>query len=118
MNVLIVEDNKWQREEMARLLQTADTTIIQAAHVLDAIEVIDEQIPDVIVLDMMLPGPNGMTLLHELRTHTDLAQIPVVVCSSHELQLSELRPYGVVAVLAKASMTPQQIVASIQGAVA
>lgn len=116
MNVMVVEDNKWQREEMARLLQNSGINVRQAGNVLDAIEMIDQAIPDVLLLDMMLPGPNGMTLLHEICSHDDLAKIPIVACSSHDLNLLELRPYGVVAILSKISMTPSDIIAAVRGA--
>lgn len=117
MNVLVIEDNRWQREETVRMLRSAGMTVRQAGNVLDAIEMIDRVTPDVLLLDMMLPGSNGMTLLHELRSHDDLARIPVVVCSSHDFKLAELQSYGVVGVLSKTTMRPVDIVAAVRGAV-
>lgn len=116
MNVLVVEDNAWQREETARVLRQAGMTVRGVGDVLMAIDSIDEQSPDCIVLDMMLPGSNGMTLLHELRSHDDLAKIPIVACTAADVHLVELQPYGVVAILPKPTMTPQDLVAKVQGA--
>ena len=37
---------------------------------------------NVIILDVLLPGPNAFTLLHELQSHSDLAGIPIILCTN------------------------------------
>lgn len=96
--VLVVEDDSWQAEHLARQLEQAGYRVMVAAHALEAIDQIDSLPPDVIVLDMFLPGANGMALLHEIRSYADLAAIPVLVCSTEQLALHQLKPYGVTAV--------------------
>lgn len=103
--VLVVEDDAWQAEHIERQLRRAGYSVERAAHGLAAIDAVDQQTPDVVLLDLMLPGGNGLTLLHELQSHADLAQIPVVVCSTEPLKLDDLRPYGVRSVLDKTTMT-------------
>lgn len=78
--------------------------------------VVDERRPDVLLLDVFLAGPNIFTLLHELRSHVDLAMIPVVLCTNSADALSEedLEVYGISAVLDKTSMVPDDIVAAIK----
>lgn len=115
--VLIVEDDVWQRQHVSRVLQQNGFETAESAHALEAIDLVDTFQPNVIMLDMMLPGPNGLVLLHELQSHSDLAQIPVVVMSTRsDLSLEQLAPYGVKVVLDKASMQLSDIVAAVNKA--
>lgn len=112
-HVLVVDDDPWQVEHFERQLEQAGCRVSSASNALAAIEMIDRDRPDVMVLDMMIPGPNGMTLLHELQSHTDLAGLPVIVCSTQSLRVGDLTPYGVVAVLDKSTMTQTDLVAEV-----
>lgn len=67
------------------------------------------ELPKLIFLDILLDGPDGFTLLHELVSYADTAQVPVVVVSSLELPAEELTPYGVVGVINKDKMTPREV---------
>lgn len=112
--ILVVEDDSWQAEYIARQLERAGYRVQVAAHALQAIEVIDQQLPDIIILDMFLPGANGVTLLHEIRSHADLAHIPVIVCSAEQVSAKQLKPYGVVEVLDKTIMTNADLQAAVR----
>lgn len=117
--VLIVDDDDWQADHLAQQLRTTGYDVVVSAHAPQALALIDdEQLPDCIVLDIGLPGANGMTLLHELRSHADLAHIPVVVCSNVSVTLDELRPYGVTAFLAKSTINHGDIVTAVRRSVA
>ena len=74
-----------------------------------AMDMIDNWQPDAIVLDMLLAGETAVALLNELRSHADLARLPVVVCSNVNVNLEDLRPFGVTALLDKASMQPDEV---------
>jgi DNA-binding response OmpR family regulator len=113
--ILIVEDDVWLAEQHARTLQTAGFKVSYALHALSALDIIDEAKPDAIVLDLFLAGPNGLVLLHELRSHNDIGQIPVVVCtnSTDTFAPEDLVAYGVSRVLDKATMTPNMLVAAV-----
>jgi len=114
--VLIVEDDEWQAEQYERRLKTAGMRSQVVPHALAAIDVLDEAIPDVIVLDVLLPGPNAFVFLHELRSHPDLAGVPVLLCTNSADQIAEedVKAYGVVRVLDKTTMVPADLVAAIR----
>lgn len=114
--VLLIDDDSWQVDHFGRQLEQNGFQVSRAAHALAAIDSIDREKPDVAVLDMLMPGPNGMTLLHELQSHVDLADIPIIVCSSLQLDLNKLSPYGVVAVLDKSTMSRNDLVAAVKKA--
>lgn len=106
--VLIVEDDRWQAMLLEAELKTAGYKVKVAEHTLEAISMIDSFKPDVMTLDVFMPGPNGIVLLHELQSHTDLARIPVVLCtnSAADIDGNNLRSYGVKSILDKTIMQP------------
>lgn len=114
--VLIVEDDEWLAEQHARTLQAAGFLTDTSAHALEAIETIDAKRPDALVLDVFLAGPNAFTLLHELRSHPDLATIPVILCTNAADSIAEedLYVYGVRRVLDKTTMMPADLVAAVK----
>jgi len=114
--VLIVEDDPWLAEQYARLLQSAGFRVAIVPHALAAIDAVDDSVPDVMILDLMLVGPNAFTLLHELQSHADLANIPIILCttSADQLVAEDVVVYGVRAVLDKTTMQPSDLVAIVK----
>ena len=114
--ILIVEDDDWLAQQYVRTLAEAKMNARAVGHALAAMDVIDEKIPDVLVLDVLLPGPNIFTLLHEFRSHSDLAAIPVILCtnSAEHLIDEDMAAYGVRTVLDKATMVPGDMIAAIK----
>lgn len=115
-SVLIVEDDDWLAEQHGRTLQAAGYTVQFAPHALAAMDAIDNTRPDAIVLDLLLAGPNAFTLLHELQSHTDLAAIPVILCtnSADQIASEDIAAYGVRIVLDKATMHPDDVIAAVK----
>jgi DNA-binding response OmpR family regulator len=114
--VLIVEDDEWLAQQHARTLGEAGIRAELAPHALAAIDSIDANIPDVLVLDLLLAGPNAFTLLHELRSHADLATIPVILCTANAegIATEDIAAYGVRQVLDKATMLPRDLIAAVK----
>lgn len=114
--VVIVEDELWLAEQYMRLLGKADFAVHHAPHAISAIDVIDDVRPDAIVVDMLLSGSTALVLLHELKSHTDLASIPIVVASSiaDQIQPEDLKHYGVRRILDKTTMHPEDIVHAVR----
>lgn len=78
----------------------------------DAVEPISEmntELPDVILLDVLLSGPDGFTFLNELISYHDTAKIPVVLITSLDMTDRNLEHYGVFRTLNKGTMTPEEI---------
>lgn len=75
----------------------------------EAMLAINEGLPDLVFLDILLDGPDGFTFLNEWVSYTDTSKIPVVVVTSLDLSRWDLSVYGVVGVLDKETMVPQEI---------
>lgn len=107
--LLIIEDDPIWAEVLARYAAAVGLTTRVVVSPAQAIEAVDDWSPHALCLDMLLAGETGMALLNELRSHDDLAALPVVVCSNVPLDAALLRPFGVRAVLDKSRMTPAEV---------
>ncbi|HEX4662287.1 MAG TPA: response regulator [Candidatus Saccharimonadales bacterium] len=114
--VLIVEDEPWLSDVYAASLQTAGFAVETVRDGQAAIEAVDGEAPAAIVLDFLLPGGNGLQLLHELQSYADLQTIPVIICSSQSLGLdsAQQKAYGIAKVFRKSQLTPQKLAAAVK----
>lgn len=114
--ILLIDDDAWLTELLAVSLKNAGYNVAVASDALAGMDQIDKSQPDMIVLDLFMPGPNGIVLLHELRSHADLAKVPIVLCtnSTEDISPKQLAPYGVRGLLDKATMEPADIVAAVR----
>jgi CheY-like chemotaxis protein len=116
--VLLIEDEPWLGELYVQLLGR-DHQVTWLRDGYDAMESIDQQRPDIVVLDILLPWANGVQLLHELASYSDTATIPVVLFSAalpDDIDPRTLRAYGVVATLDKSAVRPAQVAQTINQA--
>jgi len=114
--VLVIEDDQWLSAQFQRVLSRAGFVVHTASNALDGMAAIDTHKPRVIILDIFMPGPNGIVLLHEIRSHSDLAQVPIIICSNSasDVPHGDLSAYGVHTVLDKTTMQPEDIVAAVR----
>ena len=81
MKILLIEDNKFQRITNERALVKAGYGVIHAGDGEEGLRVARESIPDLIVLDMMLPKVSGLDVLRALKGDGLVEHIPVIVLS-------------------------------------
>lgn len=116
--VFIVEDDPWLADSFAHTLSRHDMQVTVATSAAQAIDLIDDAVPDIIVADVILGEANIMALLHELQSYTDTQAVPVILCTTLDLKEQQasgaLRPYGVRTVLDKATITPETLVNTVQ----
>jgi CheY-like chemotaxis protein len=80
--VLLVEDSKFLRVANARALARAGYEVSTAGDGEEGLRVASEQLPAIILLDMMLPRLSGLEVLHALKQNPATADIPVIVLTS------------------------------------
>ncbi|NLA42661.1 response regulator [Candidatus Saccharibacteria bacterium] len=114
--VLLVDDDDWQLDIYERFLNRAGYACYRAKTPNEAIEVIDEYNPDVIVLDALLEGNTAFVLLNEMQSDSYLSKIPVIMSTNiaQDIAVSEVQSYGVKRVLDKSTLHPSDIVSSIR----
>ncbi len=80
-HILIIEDNPDITSLIELVLRKAPTDIVHLAKATDAWGLLEKQTPDLILLDMMLPGLSGMDFLAALRENPAYRTLPVIIVS-------------------------------------
>lgn len=114
--VLIVEDDKWLAEQYARVIDGAGYKSTITLNALEAIQSVDDILPNAIILDVLLTGNTAFALIHELQSYTDTGVLPIILCTNlaSELSLDELAPYGVKQIIDKSIMVPDDLITALK----
>src|SRR3954447_3289161 len=86
--VLVVDDDELIRAVLRRVLETSGATVREAETGEDGLRALYDGRPDVVVLDIGLPGLDGWQVLERIRQLTD---VPVVMLSAHDDELEKVR---------------------------
>ncbi len=81
-SVMVVDDEPMTRTLLQLMLAPADFEVTEAEDGLDALEKIESNQPDVIVLDVMMPRMDGITLCRILRQNAQTAVLPIILLSA------------------------------------
>jgi len=116
--ILIIEDDKFLRELIARKLLEEDYEISEAIDGEEGIKKIKEEKPDLVLLDLILPGIDGFEVLLRMKEDPILAQIPVIILSNlgQKDDVERGLKLGAVDYLIKAHFTPGEIIEKIKNA--
>lgn len=87
--VLLVEDTMTEAEIIGGTLKVAGYEIVRAVSGEEAKVKLDQRKPDLIVLDVVLPGESGFELCRELKEKPETAGIPVVMCSTKNSEMDK-----------------------------
>ena len=90
-NILIVDDHEIDRRLSTLDLEDAGYTVYEAGDVADALHLLGQRTFDAIVLDIVMPGTDGLTFLRGLKSSNRLSAIPVVMLSSKDDLEDELQ---------------------------
>ncbi|MEQ2005736.1 MAG: response regulator [Limisphaerales bacterium] len=87
--VMLVEDDPVLRDMMSRMIENENYPVTVAENGLRALELVKQAIPQLIVLDIMMPVMDGFQFLGELRQRKEWSHIPVVVLTAKTLSPEE-----------------------------
>jgi CheY-like chemotaxis protein len=79
---LVVEDSLTDMQILVSCLQQGGINVLVAQTGEEAITAVTRQKPDVIILDIVLPGCSGFEVCRELKSNEDTSDIPIVLCST------------------------------------
>jgi len=81
-NILVVEDEPAVQELVRYTLQQAGMKAITVASAEEALAVLNEELPDVALIDWMLPNKSGLALARELRESSRTADLPIIIVTA------------------------------------
>jgi two-component system, chemotaxis family, response regulator PixH len=88
--VLLVEDGITEMQLLTTYLKQAGLTVMSAQSSEEAQIKLDGQKPDLIVLDVILPGKSGFELCRELKADPNTSSIPVIICSTKDTDADKM----------------------------
>ena len=100
---LVVDDSRSARAFLTRILERHDLTVDAVESAEEAIEYLRQQRPDVIFMDHLMPGMDGLQAVQAIKSNPHTATIPIMMYTSQEgeLYLSQARALGAIGVLPK-----------------
>jgi len=88
--IVVADDTAEARRLIRRILQSqGDFEIFEAVNGREAIEIVNREHPDLLILDLMMPEMDGFTVLDILRSQPETVNIPVIVATAKELTVNE-----------------------------
>ncbi|CAN5836260.1 response regulator [soil metagenome] len=87
---LIVEDSLTDRELLTHYLQQSGITVTSAQSSEEALQMLKTTPPDLVFLDVVLPGQSGFEFCRDLKTTESTQNIPVVICSTKGTEADKL----------------------------
>jgi CheY-like chemotaxis protein len=84
--ILVVEDNEQNLELVEYLLEDEGITVRSAQDAEAARAALARETPDLILMDMQLPGTDGLTLVQEIRTQAATAKLPIIALTAHAMR--------------------------------
>lgn len=114
--ILIVEDDKFLRDLIAQKLTKEGYDALTAIDGEEGIKKIKEGKPDLILLDLILPGIDGFEVLSRMKGDENLAKIPVIILSNlgQREEIERGLKLGVNDYMIKAHFTPREIIDKIK----
>jgi two-component system phosphate regulon response regulator PhoB len=112
--VLLVEDEPDLRGLYATILTSAGFNVQQAADGEEALDMIDDTMPDIVVLDLWLPTLDGYTVLAEIAANTHTHNVPVIVVTGTDTDLRRVRTARVL----RKPVDPADLVAAVRESIA
>lgn len=127
--VLLVEDEPAQRAVLAYNLEAEGFDVIQADNGEDALLLVSEEAPDIIILDWMMPKLSGIEVCRRLKMRPETRGIPIIMLSARAEEVDKIRgletgaddyvvkPYSVLELMARARAQLRRVRPSTAGVV-
>lgn len=116
MKVLIVEDDALMGNLLLDVLNRANFSPTLAKDAPEALQYLTENTPDIILLDIILPGINGFDFLQRIKQQDATKKIPVLILSNlgDKTDIEKGKKLGATDYFVKANITPREIVQKIK----
>jgi two-component system cell cycle response regulator DivK len=113
--VLVIEDHEDNRRIIHDLLTSKGYEVIEAVNGLEGVDAAETHRPDLILLDIQLPGIDGYEATRRIKANPDLQKIPIIVVTSYALSGDDMKAFeaGCDAYVTK-PFSPRELLAKIR----
>jgi signal transduction histidine kinase/DNA-binding response OmpR family regulator len=118
--VLVVEDDSMQRDRIRAWLEPQKWLVMEAENGRVALDRLAENVPNVILLDLMMPEMDGFELVTEMQKHPVWRRVPVIVITARDLTAEDRARLnsGIEMVMMKESFSPAALIERVREVVA
>ena len=88
--ILIIDDEETYCVIIEQILQSYGLCTRVANNAIEAVALLEESVPDLILLDIMMPEIDGLTFVRRMRSKPEWADIPVIIASARELDEDQI----------------------------
>ncbi|HBP01356.1 MAG: Response regulator [Candidatus Moranbacteria bacterium GW2011_GWE1_49_15] len=113
--ILLVEDDVFIRDIYETKLSQENFEVVMAENGIDALKKLENFVPDIVLLDIVMPYMDGMDFLKEFKKNENWKNIPIIMLSnlSDKERVTEAMKQGVNDYLIKSHFTPSEVVEKI-----
>lgn len=108
--VLIVEDDPDTRRMYRAALSLAAFDVVEAQDGLSALHILDQRRADIVILDLMLPTVDGLSVQQEIAAHAGTRDIPILIVTGSTLPLDDVK----VPCIMRKPVSPDELVAAVR----
>jgi twitching motility two-component system response regulator PilH len=84
--VLVVDDSAVERYHLKQLLRSQGYAVIEASSGDEALIIAKEQVPDLVLMDVVMPGKNGFQVTRQFSKDEALTTVPIIMCTSKDAE--------------------------------
>jgi two-component system cell cycle response regulator DivK len=113
--ILVIEDQEDNRRIMRDLLTSKGYEVVEAVNGLEGVKTAESRRPDLILMDIQLPGIDGYEATRRIKANPEIRKIPIIVVTSYALSGDDVKAFeaGCDAYVAK-PFSPRVLLAKIQ----
>lgn len=111
-----MEDDQFLNDIIARKFSATKCLFFHASEGEEALKIISQEVPDVVMLDIILSGMDGFEILRRIKSDPKIKHIPVILLSNlgQATDIEKGKSLGAARFLIKATVTPNEIIDQIR----
>lgn len=113
--LMLIDDNEFELNQLKKMIEGEGWVSMEATRGVDALKKMETKIPEVIILDLIMPGMTGFEVLNKIRANDKTKNIPVIIVSAKDLSSKEKKSLQgkVRKVITKSEATQDELLAEI-----
>ena len=114
--IVSVEDDKFLNDIIARKFASTGCTLVTTSNGEEAVGLIEKEMPDIVLLDILLPGMDGFEILRLVKANPKTKDIPVILLSNlgSKADMERGKTLGAAKFLIKATVTMDEVIDEIK----